>query len=254
MGINPIESENPMLFKKKTKTTDIGKIPVHIAIIMDGNGRWAKKRGLSRSFGHSEGAATLKKIAKYCDKIGVKYLTVYAFSTENWKRSKAEIDALMKLFDKYLDEIINDYKKQNSKIVFLGDRSILKPSLVSKIERAEMESKDRTGFQLNVALNYGGRQEITYAAKCIAKKVIEEQLKLEDIDETEFSDNLFTKGIPDPDIIIRPSGEMRISNFLLWQSAYSEFWYNTILWPDFKEEHLNQAIIDFNKRNRRYGG
>lgn len=243
-----------MFFKKKSKIESPLKIPRHIAIIMDGNGRWAKKRGLSRSIGHSEGANALRRIAKHCEKIGVEFLTVYAFSTENWKRSADEVEGLMNLFDKYLDEMISDFKDHNSKIVFLGDRSVLRESLKDKMDRAEKESKDRTGLQINVALNYGGRQEITFAVKSIAKKVLDGSLNIQDINEDLVSNYLYTKGIPDPDIIIRPSGEMRISNFLLWQSAYSELWYNTILWPDFKEEHLDQAISDYNKRNRRFGG
>ena len=243
-----------MFFKKKTNIAELAQIPVHIAIIMDGNGRWAKKRGLSRSIGHSEGANTLRKIVKHCEKIGVKYLTVYAFSTENWKRPKDEVDALMKLFEKYIDELISDFKEHDSRIVFIGERSNLNKSLLDKMEKAEKESEHRTGLQINVALNYGGRQEISNAAKEIAKDVLDGKIKIEDINEDEIQKHLYTKDIPDPDLVIRPSGEIRISNFLLWQSAYSEFWYDNILWPDFTEEYLNKAISDYNNRNRRFGG
>ena len=239
------------LFNKKQ--FNLSKIPEHIAIIMDGNGRWAKKRGLSRSYGHSEGAKTLRKIVAHCEKLGVKYLTVYAFSTENWKRPKEEVDALMKLFDSYLDELMNNYKNKESKILFLGDKSKLSQNLVDKMLICEKESANRTGLQLNIAINYGGRQEIANAAKLIAQEVLDGKLDISEIDEQLINSKLYTAQIPDPDLVIRPSGEIRISNFLLWQSAYSEFWYNKILWPDFTEKHLEKAISDFNDRNRRFG-
>ncbi len=239
------------LFKKNR--LNLSKIPEHIAIIMDGNGRWAKKRGLSRSYGHSEGAKTLRKIAAHCEKLGVKYLTVYAFSTENWKRPKEEVDALMKLFDDYLNELMSDHKNKNSRILFIGDKSKLSRELVDKMVICEKESANRSGLQLNIAINYGGRQEITNAVKCIAQQVTDGKINISDIDENTINSYMYTSSIPDPDLVIRPSGEIRLSNFLLWQSAYSEFWYNKILWPDFTQSHLEKAISDFNNRDRRYG-
>ncbi|MBE6903580.1 MAG: isoprenyl transferase [Ruminococcaceae bacterium] len=239
------------LFKKNQ--LNLSKIPEHIAIIMDGNGRWAKKRGLARSYGHSEGAKTLRKIVAHCEKLGIKYLTVYAFSTENWKRPKEEVDALMKLFDNYLDEMMNDYKNKNSKIVFLGDKSKLSQHLIDKMIKCEKESENRTGLQLNIAINYGGRQEIANAAKLVAQEVLDGKIDISEVDENILNSKLYTAQIPDPDLVIRPSGEIRLSNFLLWQSAYSEFWFNKILWPDFTEKHLEKAISDFNNRDRRYG-
>ena len=240
------------MFKRK-HTVDFNALPEHIGIIMDGNGRWAKKRGLPRTAGHSVGAKTFKAIARYCNKIGIKYLTVYAFSTENWKRPQAEVDAIMNLLKDYLVDAKN-FKDENIKVKFIGDMTPLTDELKQLIIDAEEGSVDATGLKLNIALNYGGRDEIVYAVKQIADDVANGNLKSEDISEKAISDRIYTSNQPDPDIIIRPSGEYRLSNFMIWQAAYSEFWYSTVLWPDFKPKHLDQAIIDYQKRNRRFGG
>lgn len=242
--------------RKKPAYTDISQIelPSHIGIIMDGNGRWAKKRGLPRSAGHTAGAQTFRKIARYCSDIGVRHLTVYAFSTENWRRPETEVSAIMKLFKEYLEEAIRDFKDDSIVLKFIGDRSAFSPELLALMEENEEESKDREGMVLNIAMNYGGRAELVRAMQSIARDVKDEKLAVEQIDEGMISDYLYTKGQPDPDLIIRPSGEHRTSNFLLWQSAYSEYVIMDVLWPDFKEEHLNQALIEYANRNRRFGG
>ena len=229
-------------------------MPKHVAFIMDGNGRWAKKRGLPRSAGHSKGAQTFKKIIRHCEKLGIKYVTVYAFSTENWKRPQSEVSAIMKLFDDYLDDAGKDFKKENTRLKFIGDRSVLSKSLVSKMEKAEKDTENRTNLYLNIAINYGGRQEILKAVQSIADDCAKGVLKPQEISEQLLSDHMYTKGQPDPDLIIRPSGEIRTSNFLLWQSAYSEFWFDNILWPDFSEKDLERAVKDYMDRVRRYGG
>ncbi len=238
---------------KKSISIDFERLPKHIGIIMDGNGRWAKKRKLPRTAGHTVGARTFKSIARYCNKIGIEYLTVYAFSTENWKRPKDEVEAIMKLLKDYLVDAKN-FKDENIKVKFIGDLSPLSDELKQLIVDAEEGSKQATGLNLNIALNYGGRDEIVYAAKKIAKKVKNGEISPDEINEKMISDNIYTAFQPDPDIIIRPSGEFRISNFLIWQSAYSEFWYSDVLWPDFKPKDLDRAIIDFQQRNRRFGG
>ena len=242
--------------RKKPAYTDISQIelPSHIGIIMDGNGRWAKKRGLPRSAGHTAGAQTFRKIARYCSDIGVRHLTVYAFSTENWRRPETEVSAIMKLFKEYLEEAIRDFKDDSIVLKFIGDRSAFSPELLALMEENEEESKDREGMVLNIAMNYGGRAELVRAMQSIARDAKDEKLAVEQIDEGMISDYLYTKGQPDPDLIIRPSGEHRTSNFLLWQSAYSEYVIMDVLWPDFKEEHLNQALIEYANRNRRFGG
>lgn len=242
--------------RKKPEFTDISQIelPAHIGIIMDGNGRWAKKRGLPRSAGHSAGAQTFRKIARYCSDIGIKHLTVYAFSTENWRRPEKEISALMKLFKEYLEEALRDFKDDSIVLKFIGDRTAFSPELLQLMEENEEESKDRDGMVLNIAMNYGGRAELVTAMQRIAADVKNDQLSADAITEQVISDYLYTSGQPDPDLIIRPSGEHRTSNFLLWQSAYSEYVIMDVLWPDFKEEHLNQALIEFANRNRRFGG
>ncbi len=236
------------MFEKKTKI-DFDNLPRHIAIIMDGNGRWAKKRHLPRTAGHTIGAKTFKDIARYCNKIGIEYLTVYAFSTENWKRPKDEVDAIMKLLKDYLVDAKN-FKDENIKVKFIGDLSALTDELRELIADAEDGSKDATGLSLNIALNYGGRDEIVHAVK----RLVEAGVSADEICEQAICDNVYTAGQPDPDIIIRPSGEYRLSNFLIWQAAYSEFWYSNVLWPDFSSKDLDKAIIDFQKRNRRFGG
>lgn len=236
-----------MLFKKRNKLPE--NLPDHIAIIMDGNGRWAKKRGLPRTAGHSAGAKTFQNIARYCNKIGIKYLTVYAFSTENWKRPKDEVDAIMKLLHDYLVDSVN-FKDENIKVKFLGDLTRLSDELNVLIADAENNSKDATGLSLNIALNYGGRDEIVNAVKKLAASGAD----LTALTEQELSDNLYTSGMPDPDLIIRPSGEYRLSNYLIWQSAYAEYWFTDTLWPDFSEKDINEAVISFASRDRRYGG
>lgn len=245
------------IFKKKpTQELSIKDIqlPEHIGIIMDGNGRWAKKRGLPRSAGHTAGAQTFRKIARYCSDIGIKYLTVYAFSTENWRRPSDEVDALMRLFKDYLQEAIRDFKDDSIVLRFLGDRSAFSPELLSLMNENEEESRERDGMVLNIAMNYGGRAELVTAIRNMANKVKDGSLDPADITEELVSQHLYTKGQPDPDLIIRPSGENRTSNFLLWQSAYAEYVIMDVLWPDFTKEDLNQALIEFAKRNRRFGG
>ena len=227
-------------------------VPRHIAIIMDGNGRWAKKRGLPRTAGHSAGAETFRKIATYCKELGMDYLTVYAFSTENWKRPQEEVDAIMKLLEKYLVEAIEKMERDGIRLKILGDTAPLSDKLKELIDRTDRISSELSGFQANICLNYGGRDEIVKAARKYAQEVIEGRAN--DIDEKSFSSYMYSDGIPDPDLIIRPSGEVRISNFLLWQSAYSEFYFTDVLWPDFDEAELDKALEDYAKRSRRYGG
>ena len=243
------------LFGKKKQVESFERIlPAHIAIIMDGNGRWAGKRGLPRSAGHSAGASTFRTIARYCNKIGIRYLTVYAFSTENWKRPQTEVDAIMNLFRDYLKEALEKFRGENIRTRFIGDRTALSNDLRELMQEAEEASKDATGLVLNIAINYGGRDEIAQAASKLAQKAVNGEIKPEEIDEAAISKYIYTAGQPDPDLIIRPSGERRVSNFMLWQSAYAEYWFSNILWPDFKPEHLEQAIEEYSRRNRRFGG
>ena len=229
----------------------------HIGIIMDGNGRWAKLRGLPRSEGHKAGAKIFKRICEYAGEIGVKYITFYAFSTENWRRPPEEVEALMNLFRDYLDEAEErqeENKQKGMRLHFIGHREGMPPDLISKFDTTERDSKDADKIDVNIAINYGGRLEIVDAVKVIAQKVKDGEIDPEDITEQDISDNIYTAGQADPDLIIRPSGEYRLSNFLIWQSAYSEFWFSDILWPDFTEADLDKAIDDFNNRNRRFGG
>ena len=244
------------LFNKSKEKLSIKDIilPEHIGIIMDGNGRWAKKRGLPRTAGHTAGAQTFRRIARYCSDIGIKYLTVYAFSTENWKRPKEEVDAIMKLFKEYMIEAITDFKDDSIVVKFIGDRTVFSPDMLELIEKTEHDSKDRDGMVLNIAMNYGGRDELVNAFKDLAQEIKDDKLDVSDINAQLISDSIYTKGQPDPDLIIRPSGEYRTSNFLLWQSAYSEYCIMDVLWPDFKSEHLDEALIEYAKRNRRFGG
>lgn len=230
----------------------MNNIPRHIAIILDGNGRWAKKRGLPRTAGHAAGSETFRKIATYCKNIGVEYLTVYAFSTENWSRPEDEVKAIMKLLDKYLHEAIATMERDNIKMKILGDVSGLSPELQSEIAQTNEISSRYEGFQANICLNYGGRDEIVKAARRYAADFAEG--KAGDLDESTFSGYLYSAGIPDPELLIRPGGEKRISNFLLWQCAYSEFYFSDVLWPDFDEKELDAAIEEFNRRDRRFGG
>ena len=235
-----------MFFKKKAVERPL---PTHIAIIMDGNGRWAKKRGMPRSAGHVAGAKTFKNIARYCNKIGLKYLTVYAFSTENWKRPQDEVNGIMNLLRDYLKDAEN-FKDENIRVRFIGDLEPLADDIKAIIEKNEKGSADATGLNLNIDINYGGRDEITKAVK----NIVASGISADSITEDTISQNLYTKGMPDPDFIIRPSGEYRLSNYLIWQSAYAEYWFSDVLWPDFTPKHLEQAIEEFNKRNRRFGG
>lgn len=228
-------------------------IPKHIGIIMDGNGRWAKKRLLPRNMGHKKGAEVFQDITRYCNQLGLEAVTFYAFSTENWKRPQEEVDGIMRLFKQYLIEAF-DYEKENNKVVFLGDKSAFNDELRNLMLEIEEKTADRTGMILNIAINYGSRSEIVNACRQIAQQVKDGNMDVSDIDEQVFSDYLYTKKQPDPDFILRPSGEKRISNFLLWQCAYSEFVYMDVLWPDFTRKDLDRAIEEFNRRNRRFGG
>lgn len=227
-------------------------VPKHIAIIMDGNGRWAKKRGLPRTAGHAAGAETFRRIANYCRRLGVRYLTVYAFSTENWKRSSEEVAGIMKLLRRYLEEALTDMDKNRVCFRFFGDLSRLSPELQALCREAERESTDYD-VQVNFCLNYGGRDEILRAAKLYAADLAAGKAD-PNLTEKGFSRYLYSAGIPDPELIIRPSGEMRTSNFLLWQSAYSEYVFMDVLWPDFREQDLDRAIAEYTRRNRRFGG
>ncbi|MBE6945428.1 MAG: di-trans,poly-cis-decaprenylcistransferase [Ruminococcaceae bacterium] len=227
--------------------------PNHIAIIMDGNGRWAKKRGLPRTAGHAAGAESFRRIANYCRELGVKYLTVYAFSTENWKRSTEEVGGIMTLLGNYLREALRDMEKNKVHFVFFGDLSRLSPELRQLCLEAESASREYD-VQVNFCLNYGGRDEIIRAAKAFAQDVARGEKTPEELDEATFSQYLYSASVPDPELIIRPSGEQRTSNFLLWQSAYSEFVFMDVLWPDFGPRELDEAIAQFHRRDRRFGG
>ncbi len=238
------------LFKKKIKNMPV---PKHIAIIMDGNGRWAKKRGLPRTAGHAAGAEAFRRIANYCREIGVRYLTVYAFSTENWKRSEEEVSGIMKLLGNYLEEALQDMEKNRVRFCFFGDLSRLSPQLQQKCLDAKNRSADYD-VQVNFCLNYGGRDEIVRGARAFAQEVAEGKYIPEELTEEMFSRYLYSVDVPDPELIIRPSGELRTSNFLLWQSAYSEYVFMNVLWPDFGPGDLDQAIEEYNRRNRRFGG
>ncbi len=233
---------------------DFDHLPRHVAIIMDGNGRWAKRRGLPRTAGHAAGAENFRTIATYCQKIGLEYLTVYAFSTENWKRPLEEVSAIMGLLKKYLLESIEKMERDKVKMHFFGDLTPLPQELREMCERTEEISKRYDGIQLNVCLNYGGRDEIVRAARAFAADCAAGTRKPEALTEADFSAYLYSAGVPDPDLVIRPSGEIRISNFLLWQSAYAELYYTDVLWPDFSKEELHKALVAYQGRSRRYGG
>ncbi|MCI6321512.1 MAG: polyprenyl diphosphate synthase [Clostridiales bacterium] len=230
--------------------------PRHIAIIMDGNGRWAQKRGLPRTAGHKAGAETFRRIATYCKNIGVQYLTVYAFSTENWKRSEGEVSAIMGLLKRYLLEAVDTMEKDHIRLHFFGDMTPISPELRALAhETDEISAHLPEGdFQANVCLNYGGRDEILRAVRRFAADCAAGEKKPEDLDDALFSSCLDSRGIPDPELIIRPSGELRLSNFLLWQCAYSEFYFTDVLWPDFNEAELDKAISAYQSRDRRFGG
>ena len=244
------------LFKKQTNMpkADLEHLPRHIAIIMDGNGRWAKRRGLPRTAGHAAGAETFRTVATYAKDIGLEYLTVYAFSTENWKRPQEEVDAIMNLLEKYLHEAIGRMAKDKVKMAFFGDLSPMTPKLRDLCRQTEEISKGYDGCQVNICLNYGGRDEIIRAARAYAADCAEGKKDPNHLTERDFGSYLFSAGVPDPDLVIRPSGEVRISNFLLWQSAYAEFYFTDVLWPDFTPQELLKAIADYQHRSRRYGG
>ena len=238
------------LFRKRGNTAgqvDMSRLPRHIAIIMDGNGRWAKKRGLPRTAGHKVGAETFRDIATYCRELGVEYLTVYAFSTENWKRPKDEVDTIMELLEQYLQEAINTMERDHIRLKIWGNTAALSPKLQQMVAQTNAISTHYEGFQANICLNYGGRSEILRAARLCAEAG-------EEWTEENFGKYLWSAGIPDPELIIRPSGELRLSNFLLWQCAYSEFYFCDTLWPDFDRAALDRAIIDYQGRDRRFGG
>ena len=244
-----------LFFKKTTKQAekvDFNNLPRHIAIILDGNGRWAQKRGLPRTAGHAAGAETFRTIATYCKEIGLEYLTVYAFSTENWKRPQAEVDTIMSLLEKYLFEAIERMEKDKVKMEFFGDVSVLSPKLLGLIERTREISKHYDGCQVNICLNYGGRDEIIRGIMQFAEEY--KQGNVSELTEEAFGNYLFSTGVPDPDLLIRPGGELRLSNFLMWQSAYSELYFTDTLWPDFTKADINAAIAEFQRRDRRYGG
>ena len=227
-------------------------LPEHIGIIMDGNGRWAKKRGLPRNAGHKKGAEVFENISRCCRDLGIKYLTVYAFSTENWKRPKEEVDGIMNLMRSYLKSMVKA-KNEHIAVRFIGDRTPFDEDLLKLMDEAENSDVGEIITTVQIALNYGGRDEIVHSVKEIAKKIASGELLPEDITEDEISSNLYS-GTPECDLIIRPSGEERLSNFLLWESAYSEFVFMDVLWPDFKKEHLEEALEEYSKRNRRFGG
>ena len=232
--------------KRQAEEVDFSDLPRHIAVIMDGNGRWAKRRKLPRTSGHAVGAETFRSIATYCKEIGIEYLTVYAFSTENWKRSADEVGTIMDLLEKYLHEAIEKMEKDRVKMSFFGDLSVLSPELQELIARTEEISARYDGCQVNICINYGGRSEMIHAVKELIKSG-------EEPTEESIEKHLYSAGIPDPDLIIRPSGEYRLSNFLLWQCAYSEFYFTDTLWPDFDKAEMNRAIADFQRRSRRFG-
>jgi len=239
---------------KKTFDTTGLKVPVSLGVIMDGNGRWAKKRLLPRSAGHRAGAENLKELCRNCGNYGVKYLTVYAFSTENWSRPEGEVDQLMKLFVEFFEKYDPELEQEGIRVRFTGDIAALPENIRKVCEEGEARSVNRQKMQLIVAFNYGGRREITQAAQKIASLVKEGKLSPEDITEETLSSHMYLPDVPDPELIIRPSGEMRISNFLLWECAYSEFWVSETLWPDFGYDELTRAFKDYAKRDRRFGG
>lgn len=242
--------------KKPQETGENMPVPRHIAVIMDGNGRWAKKRGLPRKAGHKVGAETFRTIATYCKDIGVQYFTVYAFSTENWKRPQDEVDALMNLFRTYLREAVETMVARGVAVRVLGDLSVLPEDIRRQIDEvhALADTLGENAATASLCINYGGRDEIKNAVRALAKQVQDGTLNPEDITEDSISQNLYTAHMPDPDLIIRPSGEIRTSNFLLWQSAYSEYYFTDVLWPDFSTQDMDAAIADFNRRSRRFGG
>ena len=233
---------------------DVNNLPKHIGIIMDGNRRWAKENNLSTKEGHKAGAKNLETIAKFCNNIGIKYLTVYAFSTENWKRTKEEVSALMFILKANLDSMLRKMDLENIKIRVIGEKENIPPDIQTKIDKLVEKTKNNTGLTLNIAFNYGGRREIVHATKVLAEKVKNGEMDINDITEDSISESIYTAGQPDPDLIIRTSKELRISGFLTWQSTYSEFYFPETFWPAFSEDNLIEAIKAYQHRNRRFGG
>lgn len=247
-------SSKPSKVKVNTDGLDLSNMPQHIAIIMDGNGRWAKSRGGVRTLGHKAGVDSLKTIIKAADSLGIKVLTAYVFSTENWRRPLPEVQFLMKLISHNLSIQLQEMKENNVRVRFAGSRDENPPIVNERMDHAIEETKDNTGIILNLAINYGGQAEILHAVKSIAKQVADGALNIEDINASVFEDNLYSKGLPAPDLLIRTGGDLRISNFLLWQIAYSEIWTTPVLWPDFTPDLLVEAIKAYQNRERRYGG
>jgi len=246
------------LFSNEAQTSSViiedGKIPEHVAIIMDGNGRWAKSRGLPRIAGHHTGMKAVKRITIAADRLGVKYLTLYAFSTENWKRPKDEVDFLMKLPQEFLSIELNELIEKNVQVRMMGHKEGLPSHTLDALEEAVERTANNTGLVLNFALNYGSRKEMIEAVKQIADEARNGNLDPDQIQESDLSSRLLSNGIPDPDLLIRTSGELRLSNFMLWQSAYSELWFTDVYWPEFKEDHFHEAVREYQRRARRYGG
>lgn len=245
-----------MLFQKKKKAVEIDRnhLPRHIAVVMDGNGRWAQKRGLPRTMGHSAGSETFQTDAEYLSDLGVEYFTVYAFSTENWKRPQEEVQEILRLLEKYLHKAIREMREKNIRLQFFGDLSPFSPELRALIDETNAISKTTTGMLVSVCLNYGGRAELVRATRLLAQQCMDGKIAPEEIDEALLSDNLYSAGVPDPDLMIRPGGEVRLSNFLLWQNAYTEFYFSDVLWPDFDCRQMDAAIAAYQQRKRRYGG
>ncbi|MEG0614326.1 MAG: isoprenyl transferase [Oscillospiraceae bacterium] len=237
----------------KSNDNDVKKLPLHIGFIMDGNGRWAKERGLPRKLGHREGAATFKKIVRHCKDIGIKYITFYAFSTENWKRPKDEVDAIIELFRKYIDDV-REHIDEEVRVIFIGDKTAFDKNLQQKMLSLENDSAHFNKMTMLLAINYGGRDDIVHSVKEIAKLVENKSVSSEDISEELFAKHLYTSGIPDLDFVIRPSGEQRLSNFMIWQAAYAEFYFTNVLWPDFTPKELDKALENYASRARRFGG
>lgn len=246
----------PFLKKSPPKTTTAGlpeNLPQHIGFIMDGNGRWATKRGMPRKFGHREGAKNFHDITRYCRSIGIRNISFYVFSTENWKRPQEEVDAIMNLLWEYLNDC-DEYLEQEVRMIFIGDKSRLSERIAKRMVELEQDSAKYDKMNLILAINYGGRDELKHAAQLIAQEVKDGKLEAADITEQTIADHLYTAGLPDVDLLIRPSGELRLSNFLIWQCAYAEYYFTNVLWPDFNREELNKALVDFSTRGRRFGG
>lgn len=245
-----------MLFQKKKKlpAPERAQLPRHIAVVMDGNGRWAQKRGMPRTFGHSAGSETFQKDAEYLSDLGIEYFTVYAFSTENWKRPPEEVQEILRLLEKYLHKAIREMREKNIRLQFFGDLTPFSQELRALIDETNAISRTTTGMLVSVCLNYGGRAELVRAARLLAEQCVAGTLSPEDIDERRFSGYLYSADIPDPDLMIRPGGEMRLSNFLLWQNAYTEFYFSDVLWPDFDQRQMDAAILAYQQRKRRFGG